>query len=121
MKWIKITDDNGQVIKDRLPEKDCYINLAEADSESSRCDCQWWKPEWNTENYRLILKNQGWTHYQIVSLPSEPQPEDVLVDALKEIATKCSGDCPEGLHPAHDCHLCPSRKATKALAEWEAK
>lgn len=113
MRWIKITDDNGQIDTSKLPKDKCYVAF------------RYTNGGFDDENYgtiRLIandndvmfLAEMEATHILILTDPNEPQSEDGLVTAAKRVRSWLNEEHKEALTKEQCEELLHS-----ALSAWE--
>jgi hypothetical protein len=115
MKWIKLTDEQGQVVKDRLPQKPTESLLwKEGQGHCVRIHL--------SEGQLPSIIANGWTHYALITGPNEPQPEDGLVEALRRDSNTIMALC-NTVEPTEQAFIAIKGHAESIeqnLAQWEA-
>jgi len=113
MNWIKITNEDGGIDRDKLPKSGKVLLY---------CRCGYvFEREMEIMNpSNAFLAEMGATHFSPIHGPNEPQPEDGLVEAIekvKNIADSGAGKAisDQGADLAGIGFFCE-----QALAQWEA-
>lgn len=120
MRWLNITDENGQIVKDRLPKYRCKIVFRYTNGGFDDGNYGTIRLMANDNDVRFLASMEV-THILILTDPNAPQPEDGLVELLKEIQAEnkaaLSGEQSSGDH--YSIIEAFVEKTESALSAWE--